>query len=67
MSLRAFHIVFIILSTLLSFGFAMWSYGNFQVQKDATDAVLVAVSGAVGVGLIIYGVLFLRKMRKIIL
>ncbi|MGB8355466.1 MAG: hypothetical protein WCD79_16330 [Chthoniobacteraceae bacterium] len=67
MSLRAFHIVFIILSTLLSFGFAMWAYGNFQVQKDTTDLAMAVISGAAGIGLIIYGFYFLRKMRKIIL
>jgi nitrate reductase gamma subunit len=67
MSLRAFHIVFIFLSMLLSFGFATWSYGNYQVQKDTTDLVLAVISGIAGLGLIVYGVYFLRKMRKIIL
>jgi len=67
MSLRAFHIVFIILSTLLSFGFAKWSYGNYLVQKDTTDMVLAISGGVAGVALIIYGIWFLKKMRKIIL
>jgi len=67
MSLRAFHFVFITLSMLLAFGFAWWSFGNYQVQKDTTNLVLAAAGAVVGVALIAYEVWFYKKTKRIIL
>jgi hypothetical protein len=67
MSLRFFHIVFITLSTLLSFGFAVWLYENYRAQASAAELLGAIISGALGVGLIAYGVWFFKKSRKIIL
>jgi hypothetical protein len=60
MSLKAFHIIFIILATLLAAGCALWSYVN-----HATAAFGI-VSAIVAVALVIYGIWFLKKSRKII-
>ena len=67
MSLRVFHIVFIFLSTVLSFGFASWSHENYEVSQQMTDLVLTIAAAATGVGLIIYGIYFVRKTGRIIL
>lgn len=67
MSLRAFHILFIILSTLLSFGFAVWAYGNYKISQSTTDLVLTVGGAVLGVALVIYGIWFIRKSRKLIL
>jgi len=61
MSLRAFHIFFILLSTLLAAGCAVWAYAN-QV-----GVAIWAISGLVSIGLGAYGVSFVRKSRKLIL
>lgn len=61
MSLRAFHIFFILLSTLLAAGFAVWAYSN-QVGVAAW-----VISGLASIGLGAYGVNFVRKSRKLIL
>jgi hypothetical protein len=58
MSLKAFHLVFVTLLTSLSFGCAVWAFQSGSVQWGAT-AVLA------GVLVIVYGVYFLKKLKKI--
>jgi len=54
MSLKAFHIVFIIFSTLLALGTAAWC-----VLAGAIASFAAAIA------LIIYGVWFYRKMKRL--
>ncbi len=62
MSLKAFHIFFIVLSTSLSLGFGVWSFQNLEPQSGLRLAFgiggLLAAAGLVG-----YGSWFVRKMR----
>ncbi len=60
MSLKSFHLVFIIASILLSGFFSYWAFVN---QVSSTVGY---ISGAVSVTLFVYGVSFVRKARKII-
>jgi len=59
MSLKAFHILFIFLAILLSFGCAWWGFAN-EVQAFGGAAVFV------GIALVVYGIAFIRKSRRII-
>jgi hypothetical protein len=53
-SLRAFHVLFIVVSLVTAFGFGVWSFNN--------DAPLMgSLSVAGGVALLVYGQWFLRK------
>ena len=61
MSLRAFHILFIVLSIVLAAGCAAWAFSN------GVSAVFGAVSALAAVGLSVYFVYFLKKSRGIIL
>jgi hypothetical protein len=61
MSLRAFHILFILLSILMSAGCAWWAFANEIAPAFGIAFALSAV------GLVIYGVYFLKKTRKLIL
>ncbi|GDX11432.1 hypothetical protein LBMAG57_32040 [Verrucomicrobiota bacterium] len=61
MSLKIFHICFIILSTLLCAGVAWWCVAN-DIAKTCTW--IFATAAAL---LPIYGVWFLWKTRKLIL
>ena len=61
MSLRAFHILFIILSILMSAGCAWWAFAN------GVAPLFGIVSVAVSVGLVFYAIYFLRKTKKLIL
>jgi hypothetical protein len=65
MSLKAFHIVFVAISTLCAFFFAGWLLNNYMTTK-ATGALLGAILAALaGVGLIWYGKSVLRKLKQI--
>jgi hypothetical protein len=65
MSIKGFHIVFIIFSTLLDF-----CVGCYCVWVDLTVGEPIYRTGAIvsfvsAVALIIYGVLFYRKMKRL--
>lgn len=60
MSLKAFHIVFIVLSVLLCIACAAWAFSNNVAHGFGIGA---ATAGA---ALIVYGVWFVRKARNII-
>ena len=65
MSLKAFHIVFIIFSTLLALGLGAWC-----IWVNLVEGVPVYLAGAVAsfataIGLIVYGVWFYRKMKRL--
>ncbi len=61
MSLKAFHILFIMLATLLAAGCAWWAFAN-QVGTGVwvTSAIL-------SVGFAVYGVYFVKKSKRLIL
>lgn len=63
MSLKAFHVVFIIASLLLTLGFGWWclreAHGSRGMQLAAGGAFAIAVV------IVVYGVWFLRKLRKV--
>jgi hypothetical protein len=61
MSLKIFHICFIIISMLLCAGVAWWCFANDVARSYAYLFVAWAVL------LPVYGVWFLRKTRKLIL
>jgi len=65
MSLKAFHIVFIIASILLAFGFAAWSLVNFADGKRTVDLLFGIGSALAGLGLCIYGRYVLKKLKHI--
>jgi hypothetical protein len=58
MSLKAFHLIFVTLLTTLSFGCSAWAF--------QAGSVLWGVTGiAAGVFVIVYGIYFLKKLKKI--
>lgn len=65
MSLKAFHIVFITLSTLLSAGLAFWGFKNYRLSRETPDLAL-GLAGVVSLGLLIpYFRWFQKKMRRL--
>jgi hypothetical protein len=65
MSLRFFHILFIVLSTLMSLVVGVWAIGAYRADGSAAWAALAALAFAGGGGLVVYGNRFLQKMRKL--
>jgi hypothetical protein len=66
MSLRAFHIVFVTVTTLLFAFLAVWAL-FLATDRSATVTALGAVSIAGVLGMPVYGVIFYRKARKLLL
>jgi len=66
MSLKAFHIVFIVASLLLCLGFAGWAFDNyFEGDRARADLVYGIASLFAAAGLLVYGKYFLRKLKHI--
>ncbi|MFM1768789.1 MAG: hypothetical protein RJA22_1318 [Verrucomicrobiota bacterium] len=64
MSLKAFHVVFIIASILLAFGFAGWSWFTWRTAGPATYLWFAIGSGVVGCALVVYFAYVLKKLRN---
>ncbi len=65
MSLKGFHIVFIVFSTLLALGIGAWC-----VWVDLVEGATIYLAGAIfsfiaAVVLVVYGVWFYRKMKRL--
>lgn len=64
MSLRGFHIVFITLSVILAFWFALFEYNAFVALKGTADLIAAVISALLGAGMLAYGVWFIQKSRR---
>jgi len=65
MSLKAFHVAFITLSTLLAAGFGAWSIAAYQARGEASYLALGIFSFLAAVALVVYGGYFLKKMKGV--
>jgi hypothetical protein len=66
MSLKAFHIVFISISTLFSFGMGVWWINQFlSGEGGRSDVVLGSLAMVGGIALLVYGKYFLKKLKNI--
>jgi hypothetical protein len=65
MSLKAFHIFFIFLSTLLALAFGVWAVDDFGRSGSGIHLALGVGSLISAGGLVWYGVWFLRKLRHV--
>ena len=65
MSLKALHVVFVVVSTLLAAGFGIWAFG--QYQSGAGTGYLLTAGGSVVVAasLVVYGRWFLKKLKDV--
>jgi len=65
MSLKGFHIVFIIFSTLLALGIGAWCVWVDLVEGAPIYLAGTICSFVVAVALVVYGVWFYRKMKRL--
>lgn len=61
MSLKAFHIFFIIISTIVAFGFGVWVF----MQENGYHFGFGILSLLAGVSLIIYGIKVFKKFKEL--
>ena len=65
MSLKAFHIVFVIFSTLLALGVGGWCIWVNLVEDAPVYLAGAIASFACALALVLYGVWFYRKMKRL--
>jgi len=65
MSLKAFHIVFVIVCVLLMFVIAGWNFGNYRDGGSGNDLTWGIASLGVAAILLVYGKIFLRKFKNV--
>jgi len=65
MSLKVFHIVFVILTTILSLFVALWGIREFAEQKSTGGLVLGLVFFAAAIALMVYGKRVYAKFKEI--
>ena len=65
MSLKAFHLIFIIASIVLAFGFGVWLVTDFFHEGGLLRLIFAMVSFGAGVGLIFYERYFLKKTKNV--
>jgi len=64
-SLKAFHIFFIVVSILFVFGFGMWEFIAYASDKSGTELLLGCLSSIAGVGLIVYLMQVIKKFKML--
>lgn len=65
MSLRAFHIVFVVVTIVLSLYVALWGIREFSEERSASALTLGILFLIMAVGLMIYGKKAFAKLRDL--
>lgn len=65
MSLRAFHLFFIAISTILAAFVAAWAAQQYQTTHAGGYAAAATGALASGIAMAVYGALFQRKTRRL--
>jgi hypothetical protein len=65
MSLKAFHMVFVVAAILLAFFFGAWLLHDYLATREAAELIVGILSILAGMGLIWYGKSILRKLKHI--
>lgn len=64
MSLRFFHLFFIVVSIVVAIGFGIWSLRAHSAGLDGAYLALGVMSLVAGVALVIYLFLIVKKLRR---
>ena len=65
MSLKAFHIFFITISVMLCLGFGAWCLNSDYAHGRTAYAVAGCISFGLGVLLVLYESMFIRKFKDL--
>ena len=65
MSLKAFHLVFIVASILLAFGFGAWELKAWTETQGMRELIFGLGSVTAGAGLVVYARYFLKKLKNV--
>ncbi len=65
MSLKAFHVFFVIVSVLCALGFGAWAVADYLRTGKGGVLALGVLGFAAAVALVWYGFWFLRKLKNV--
>ncbi len=65
MSLKAFHLVFVIACVVLALGFGVWAIREYRASGDTASLIIGVGSLCGAVGAVVYGRWFLRKLKDV--
>ena len=66
MSLKAFHLVFIVASILMAVGFAVWSLMTYYSDHAGVGYLLAGIASAIAaIALVFYERYFLKKFKNV--
>ena len=65
MSLKAVHVFFVTIATLIAAFFGLWSVRQYGATGSGGDLLLSVLAVAAAISLPVYGVWFLKKMKKV--
>lgn len=65
MSLKAFHVVFVALATILSAGFGVWEIRAWKVAGGGGALALAIAGFVIAAVLVVYGRWFLGKTKDV--
>lgn len=65
MSLRIFHIIFIVVSVLLCLFVAIWGIRQFVIARDGTSLAVGLLFLGCGVVLVLYGQRVYKKLKEL--
>lgn len=64
MSLKTFHIIFVLLCIVAADMFGAWAVFDYRQSGNTTNLVLGIASFVFGLGMIAYGAWFVRKLTR---
>ena len=65
MSLKAFHVAFVVIATLSMIFFGIWAVNAYRVEHQALHLAMAIFSVAAVGSLLFYGTWFLKKMKDV--
>ena len=65
MSLKAFHVFFVAVSTLCALGFGAWAIADYLRTGSGTVLAMGILGFLAAVALVWYGLWFLRKLKNV--
>ncbi|MEI6083265.1 MAG: hypothetical protein WCS70_03080 [Verrucomicrobiota bacterium] len=65
MSLKAFHLFFVVIAALFCVGFGVWCFSAEEVRGQSGFALAGILSFASVAGLAVFEIYFLRRMRGV--
>ncbi|MBP9853265.1 MAG: hypothetical protein KBD53_00180 [Candidatus Omnitrophica bacterium] len=63
MSLRGFHLIFVVATVSLAVFFGFWAYNEYTIEHRIGYLLTTTASFCAAIGFIIYGITFSKKIK----